>query len=126
MWQAMVSLGIAPYYSFVERDTGAMAWFEVPLARALAVHTGALRRVGGLARTARGPVMSATPGKIVIDGEATVGGERVFVLRMLQARDPALTGRVFFAHHSADATWIDGLRPAFAPHWPWETNGGSE
>jgi KamA family protein len=126
MWQAMVSLGIAPYYSFVERDTGAMAWFEVPLARALAVHTGAQRRVGGLARTARGPVMSATPGKIVIDGEATVGGERVFVLRMLQARDPALTGRVFFAHHSADATWIDGLRPAFAPHWPWETDGGSE
>jgi KamA family protein len=122
MWRAMVELGIQPYYAFVERDTGARGYFEVPIAHALAVYTEAQRRVSGLARTARGPVMSATPGKIVVDGEATAAGERVFALRMLQARDPALVGRVFFARHSPDAAWIDGLRPAFGEKWPWETS----
>lgn len=121
MWTSMVGLGIQPYYTFVDRDTGAHTYFRVPLERALAVHTGAQRVVSGLARTARGPVMSASPGKILVDGEATVAGRRVFVLKMLQSRDPALVGRIFFADHDSDATWIDGLRPAFDDHWPWES-----
>ena len=120
MWVSMVRLGIAPYYMFVERDTGASAYFEVPLARALAIYADAQRQVSGLARTARGPVMSATPGKIVVDGEATVAGQRVFAMRLLQARDPDLVGRVFFAHHSDTAVWIDDLRPAMSTHWPWD------
>src|SRR5690606_29621481 len=35
MWRKQVSLGLVPYYMFVERDTGPKKYFEVPLVRAL-------------------------------------------------------------------------------------------
>jgi KamA family protein len=113
LWRLETALGLVPYYLFVERDTGPRGYFEVPLARALRIFQGAYRQVPGLARTVRGPSMSATPGKVVVDGVARVGGEDVFVLRFLQARDPAWVGRPFFAAFDARATWLDGLAPAF-------------
>ena len=118
MWQLLVELGAVPYYMFVERDTGARRYFGVPLARALEIYTAAFRSVSGLARTARGPVMSATPGKVLVDGVATVGGERVFVLRLLQARRPDLVGRPFFAAYDSRAEWFDELRPALGSWFP--------
>jgi hypothetical protein len=57
--------------------------------------------------------MSATPGKVVIDGVTTIGREQVFALRFLQARRPEWVGRPFFARYDANATWLDQLRPAF-------------
>jgi hypothetical protein len=102
-----------PYYLFVERDTGPLNYFEVPLARAWAIFRDAYQNVSGLARTVRGPSMSATPGKVVVDGVSEVRGERVFVLRFLQARNPAWVGRPFFACYDPRATWLDQLRPAF-------------
>jgi hypothetical protein len=57
--------------------------------------------------------MSATPGKVCIDGVAEVAGEKVFVLRFLQGRNPAWAGRPFFARYDPEATWLDQLRPAF-------------
>jgi hypothetical protein len=98
---------------FVERDTGARAYFELPLADAVRIHGAALREVSGLARTACGPVMSAYPGKVEVQGVAEVRGERVFVLRFQQARDPDWVGRPFFARFDPAATWLDRLRPAF-------------
>ncbi|HSN98358.1 MAG TPA: hypothetical protein VLS89_08670, partial [Candidatus Nanopelagicales bacterium] len=92
MWSMQVRLGAVPYYLFVERDTGAQRYFEVPLARAAEIFHQAYRSVSGLARTVRGPSMSATPGKVLVDGVAQVGGERVFVLQLLQARDPSWVG----------------------------------
>jgi len=68
--------------------------------------------VSGLARTVRGPVMSALPGKVCIDGVAEIAGESVFVLRFLQARDPSLVGRPFFAHRDPAAIWLTDLKPA--------------
>jgi L-lysine 2,3-aminomutase len=112
MWRLQVRLGMVPYYMFVERDTGPRAWFEVPLVRAAEIFREATARVGGLARTVRGPSMSATPGKVVIDGVARVAGEDVFVLRFLQARDPDWVGRPFFARLDPEAAWFDQLRPA--------------
>lgn len=117
MWQRQVELGIVPYYMFVERDTGAQSYFGVPLATVLGIYTDALRRVSGLARTARGPVMSAAPGKVLLDGVVTVAGERVFSLRMLQSRDPQLVGNQFFAAYDPAAQWWDKLRSALGP-WP--------
>ncbi len=113
LWRLEVQLGAIPYYVFVERDTGARDWFEVPLIRAWEIFRDATSRVSGLARTARGPSMSATPGKVVIDGPATIRGERVLALRFLQARDPSWVGRPFFARFDPAATWFDQLRPAF-------------
>lgn len=113
MWNREVSLGAVPYYMFVARDTGPLDYFQVPLAKAHAIFQGALSRVSGLARTVRGPSMSATPGKVVIDGTTVIGGERVFALRFLQARDPSWIGRPFFARYDARAAWLDQLEPAF-------------
>lgn len=113
LWRAQVQLGIVPYYMFVERDTGPRNYFEVPLARGWRIFRDAYARVSGLGRTVRGPVMSATPGKVVVDGVADVLGERVFALRFLQARDPERVGRPFFAKYDPSASWFDQLEPAF-------------
>lgn len=113
LWTEQVKLGAVPYYMFVERDTGPRDYFEVPLARASEIFRRALAATCGLARTVRGPSMSATPGKVVIDGTATVNGENVFVLRFLRARDPSWLGRPFLARFDPRARWLDDLRPAF-------------
>lgn len=112
LWRSEVALGMVPYYMFVERDTGPRNYFEVPLARAVQIFRDAYAQVSGLARTVRGPSMSATPGKVMIDGVAEIGGERVFVLHFIQARDPAWVGRPFFARYDPRATWLNQLRPA--------------
>ncbi len=112
LWRRQVRLGAIPYYMFIERDTGPRDYFSVPLARALRVFNGAYRQVSGLGRTVRGPSMSATPGKVVVDGVATVAGQRVFVLKFLQARNPDWVGRPFFAKYDETATWLDELKPA--------------
>jgi KamA family protein len=112
MWKMQVQLGAVPYYMFVERDTGARNYFEVPLARALEVFQSAYRQVTGLARTVRGPSMSATPGKVVVNGVAEIAGEKVFVLKLLQARNPEWVNRIFFAKYDEQAVWLDDLQPA--------------
>lgn len=58
--------------------------------------------------------MSATPGKVLVDGIATVNGRKVFVLKMIQGRDPDWADRVFFARFDPEATSLDQLEPAFA------------
>jgi KamA family protein len=113
MWRLQLDLGIVPYYMFVERDTGAKNYFEVPLARAYDIYRRAIRRVPGTGRTARGPSMSATPGKVVVEGVTEVAGEKVFVLKLLQGRNPKWVQRPFFARFDPEATWLDDLRPAF-------------
>ena len=113
LWRRQVQLGMVPYYMFVERDTGAKAYFEVPLVRAYKVFTEAYSQVAGLCRTVRGPSMSAMPGKVLIDGITQVAGEKVFVLKFLQGRDPKWANRVFFARYDPTATWLSDLQPAF-------------
>ena len=113
LWRKQVQLGMVPYYMFVERDTGAKAYFEVPLARAYKVFTEAYSQVSGLCRTVRGPSMSASPGKVLVDGITEVGGEKVLALKFLQGRDPSWVNRLFFAQYDPKATWLDGLKPAF-------------
>lgn len=119
LWKRQIVLGAVPYYMFVERDTGPKHYFEVPLARAYDIFTTAYRRVSGLGRTARGPSMSATPGKVLVDGVAEIHGEKVFVLKFLQARDPAWVNRVFFAKYDEKATWLDQLKPALGEKEWW-------
>jgi L-lysine 2,3-aminomutase len=123
MWRAQVRQGMIPYYMFVERDTGPQDYFAVPLARGYEIFRDAYRGVSGLCRTVRGPSMSATPGKVCVDGVAEVAGARVFVLRMIQSRDPRLVGAPFFARFDPAAIWLTDLRPAFAERFPWEPAG---
>ncbi|MGL1834138.1 KamA family radical SAM protein [Rhodocyclaceae bacterium SMB388] len=121
MWKLQVRLGIIPYYMFVERDTGAQHYFEVPLVRAWEIYRTAMQQVSGLSRTARGPSMSASPGKVEVQGVTEVAGEKVFVLRFIQGRNPDWVQRPFFAKFDEKATWLNHLKPAFSEEkWFWE------
>jgi hypothetical protein len=109
MWATELAVGAVPYYMFLARDTGPQEYFEVPLDRAWAIFSDAYRTLPGLARTVRGPVMSSTPGKVVVDGVSDApAGDDVLHLRFLQARDPRLVGRPFRARmRSAGSAWLD-------------------
>jgi len=118
MWRTQVRMGMVPYYMFVERDTGPQDYFAVPLGRAWEIFRDAYKHVSGLARTVRGPSMSATPGKVCVDGVTEVAGEKVFALHFIQCRDPELVGKPFFAQYDPTAVWLDDLKPAFADRFP--------
>jgi KamA family protein len=126
MWRTQLRMGMVPYYMFVERDTGPQGYFAVPLARAAEVFRDAYSSVSGLCRTVRGPSMSATPGKVCVDGVAEIAGEKVFVLHMIQARDPSLVGRPFFARFDPRAVWLSDLEPALGSEFPWDVQGPPE
>jgi len=113
MWKEQVRLGCIPYYMFVARNTGAQHYFSIPLVRAWKIFRKAYQRVTGLARTVRGPSMSAKPGKIQILGVREINGEKIFILRFLQGRHPDWVLRPFFAQYDEDATWLNQLKPAF-------------
>lgn len=113
MWQKQVELGCVPYYMFMARDTGAQHYFAVKLERAWRIFRQAYQRVSGIARTVRGPSMSAGPGKVQVLGISEIAGEKVFVLQFLQGRNPDWVARPFFARYDPAAIWLDGLRPAF-------------
>ncbi len=113
MWQMQVRLGCVPYYMFVERQTGAKEYFELPLVKVWEIYRQATQQVSGLGRTARGPVMSALPGKVKIEGVSEILGEKVFILSFLQARNAEWCNRPFFAKFDSQATWLGDLKPAF-------------
>ena len=113
MWLEQVKQGCIPYYMFVARDTGAQDYFAVELVKAWNIFRKAYQGVSGIARTVRGPSMSADPGKVQVLGANRIHGEDVFVLRFIQARNPAWVGRPFFAKFDENAIWVDDLSPAF-------------
>jgi KamA family protein len=113
MWREQVRLGCVPYYMFVVRDTGAQHFFGVPLSEAYRIYSEAYKQVSGIARTVRGPSMSCNPGKVLVSGVTTIHNERVFVLNMIQGRNPDWVNRPFFAKYDEKAIWLDDLRPAF-------------
>ncbi len=113
MWKEQVRLGCIPYYMFMVRNTGAKHYFDVTIERAWEIFQKAYSNVSGLARTVRGPSMSADPGKINILGIQEINGEKVFILEFLQSRNHEWTRKPFFARYSKDASWITDLEPAF-------------
>lgn len=113
LWTEQVKQGLIPYYMFVVRDTGARHHFDIPLEEAWDIFRGAYQDVSGVARTVRGPSMSAEPGKVQVLGVSEVKGEKVFVLRFLQGRNPDWVHRPFFAKYNPNAVWLDDLEPAF-------------
>ena len=113
MWRKQVNLNCIPYYMFVARDTGAKEFFDVPLVGCWNTFRKAYQMVSGVCRTVRGPSMSTTPGKIQVLGVSEIHGEKVFVLRFLQGRNPDWVARPFFAKFDPDASWLNMLQPAF-------------
>lgn len=113
MWRKQVDLGLIPYYMFVARDTGSKKYFELPLEKCWQIFRKAYSDVSGLCRTVRGPSMSDHAGKIQVLGVSEAAGEKVFVLRFIQARNPSWIHKPFFAKYDPDATWFNQLEPAF-------------
>lgn len=113
MWRKQVNLNCIPYYMFIPRDTGAQDYFALTLENAWNIFRKAYQKVSGVCRTVRGPSMSCTPGKVQILGVSEIKGEKVFVLRMLQGRNPDWVARPFFAAYNKLAIWMDDLKPAF-------------
>ena len=113
MWKQQVRLGCIPYYMFVVRDTGAQHYFGISLVKAHEIFRKAYNQVSGLGRTVRGPSMSATPGKVQVDGVAKINGKKVIVLKFLQGRNPDWVSKPFFAEYDENAIWLDDLKPAF-------------
>ena len=150
LWETGVRLGLIPYYMFVERDTGARRYFEVPLLRAHEIFTQAYRTVSGLARSVRGPSMSAFPGKVRVLGVITLRDlidrqvyetlrrsvgfdllgdpeQKMVLCDFIQARNPEWVKRPFLAECDDAATWLDDLRPALGQkQFPFEVDGGRE
>ncbi|WP_170973500.1 lysine 2,3-aminomutase [Rhizobium sp. FKY42] len=112
MWKDQVELGMMPYYMFMERDTGAHHYFGTGLARALSIYQEASAAVSGICKTARGPVMSAGPGKVHVLGRLTHDGRDHFILSFLQARKKEWLNRPFLAEYSETANWLDDLNPS--------------
>ncbi|WP_151172682.1 KamA family radical SAM protein [Pseudoalteromonas ruthenica] len=113
MWKEQTQLGMIPYYMFIERDTGAKRYFELPLYKTWETFREAYKQVSGVSRTVRGPSMSAGPGKVEVSGVSEIAGEKVFVLRFIQARNPDWVQRPFFTKYDENATWLNDLKPAF-------------
>ncbi len=113
MWRKQVQLGCVPYYMFVVRDTGAQHYFGISLVKAYELFRDAYKKVSGLGRTVRGPSMSATPGKVLVDGTPTINGKKVISLRFLQGRNPDWVQKPFFAEYDEKAIWLDDLKPVF-------------
>ncbi len=150
LWQTGVRIGMIPYYMFVERDTGARNYFEVPLVRAYSIFKEAYSKVSGLSRSVRGPSMSAFPGKVRVLGVVTlrdlmdahvldtiresvgfdVMGDPdgpLMVCDFIQARNPDWVRKPFFAELDESAVWFDDLRPAFGKqHFYFEDAGEHE
>tara|TARA_Y100000782_G_C10183874_1_gene265328 strand:+ start:1661 stop:3019 length:1359 start_codon:yes stop_codon:yes gene_type:complete len=112
MWKEQVRLGMIPYYMFLARDTGAQHYFALPLAKAWSIFQDAYQEVSGVARTVRGPSMSAEPGKVQVLGKTEINGEEVFALRFIQGRNKDWAHRPFFAKYDEEAIWLDDLEPA--------------
>ncbi|WP_457642131.1 KamA family radical SAM protein [Persephonella sp.] len=111
MWKKQVEMNMIPYYMFMARDTGAQHYFGVPLVRAWEIFRKAYQSVSGIARTVKGPSMSATPGKVRILGVSEIYREKVIVLDFLQGRNPDWVGKPFFARYDENAMWLDELEP---------------
>jgi len=111
MWQKQVELGIIPYYMFMARNTGAREYFSIPIEKAYEIYSQAVSRVSGLGRTVRGPVMSCSPGKVLIDGIVKLNNKKVFALKFIQGRNPDWVNRLFFAQYDNKADWMDQMQP---------------
>ncbi|MES0491018.1 MAG: hypothetical protein ABUK01_13555 [Leptospirales bacterium] len=111
MWNMQLELGIIPYYMFIERNTGANKYYELPLGQVSEIFRKAVRNISGLGKTVKGPVMSAANGKVEILGTRKLDNKDTMILRYVQCRDPELNYVPFFAEYKSTDTWFDQLYP---------------
>lgn len=111
MWKMQISLGLIPYYMFIERETGPYNYFEIPLAEVYRIYQKAIKETGSFSKTVTGPVMSAAKGKAHIMGvvENPADGKKYFMMQYVRHRDYRETFKPFFMEYDEKATWINQL-----------------
>jgi len=111
MWKKQVSLGLVPYYMFIERETGPYDYFKIPLAEVYRMYSRAIKLTGSLAKTVTAPVMSASKGKVQIMGivENPLNGKDYFMMQYVRHRDYDQTYQPFFLEFDEKASWVDQL-----------------
>jgi KamA family protein len=111
MWKLQVSLGLIPYYMFIERETGPYEYFSLPIAEVYRIYQDAIRETGSFAKTVTGPVMSASKGKVHIMGivKNPMDGNDYFMMQYVRHRDHSKTFKPFFMEFDREATWVDQL-----------------
>jgi L-lysine 2,3-aminomutase len=116
MWKKQISLGLIPYYMFIERETGPYNYFEIPLAEVYQIFQDAIRKTGSFAKTVTGPVMSAAKGKAHIMGvvENPADGNKYFMMQYVRHRDYRETFKPFFLEYDEEATWLNQLKKVTA------------
>ena len=77
------------------------------------IYRKAFSHVSGLARTVRGPSMSALHGKIKIDGIPEINGKKYIAMSFIQGRSSDWVKKPFFSEYDEKACWINELKPAF-------------
>ena len=80
------------------------------LVKAYEIFIKAYSAVSGLARTVRGPSMSATPGKVHVLGMANLNDQKVIILSFLQGRNSDWVQTPFFAKYDENAIWLEVRR----------------
>ncbi len=113
LFQREVELGMVPYYLFLESSITLKNYFKVPYSSALTIFNETQAKVGGLAKTVRGPVLNHQSGKILIDGVVDINGKKIFVFKYIEAIDSRLINRLFFAEYDSGVYAFDQLKPAF-------------
>lgn len=85
LWNSQVKLGMIPYYMFIEANHHPSQCFRIPIARSLEIFKTALANASTLARSVRGPVFMYDLNRTLLDGVTTMGGQKYFILKTLQA-----------------------------------------
>lgn len=113
LWTKQISLGMIPYYMFVERETGPHEYYSIPLARVYDIYQNAVKTSNSFAKTMSGPVMSARKGKVQIMGKLDnpSDGKAYFILQYIRHRDFSKTYKPFLMHYDTTSTWVDQLKP---------------
>ncbi|MEM0999234.1 MAG: lysine 2,3-aminomutase [Bacteroidota bacterium] len=85
MWNRQITLGMVPFYMFLESDHHPNRCFRIPIAESLRIFREALATSSSKARTVRGPVFMLDLNRVLLDGTTEVNGQKYFVLKTLQA-----------------------------------------
>lgn len=114
IWQEMlriqISLGIIPYYAFLESSHALSDFYKITIAKALQLMQDVYKNLSGLVKTVSGPVITNTSKKILVDGKTSIAGKDYFIFKILQSSDNDENGMILLAEFDENAVNLEQLR----------------
>ncbi len=114
MWNKQVSMGMHPYYMFMEADHDPKGAFRLPLAESLHIFKQAYRNITGLARVVRGPVFMNNTYRVLLDGIIEVGLKKYFALKCIQSPNSEAEGEIKLIPYDDHLVKIENLGELFS------------